>query len=82
MKFDTKRFAITGGIFWAVALFLTTLVSVFTGGFAKAFLEGIASIYPGYSISLIGSIIGLLYGFLDVFIGVYIFVWIYKKVGK
>ena len=82
MKWNTKRFALAGGIMWALCLFVTTLVSVFTGGFAKAFLDGIASIYPGYSISLAGSVIGLIYGFLDVFVGVYIFAWIYKMLGK
>lgn len=81
MKFETKRFAVTGGIVWGVALFLTTLISVYTG-FAQSFLTGIASIYPGYSISLTGSVLGLIYGFLDVFIGAYIFVWVYKKLGK
>ena len=82
MKWDTRRFAITGGIVWALILSLTTLISVYTRGFAKAFLDGIGSIYPGYSISLGGSIIGLIYGFFDVFIGVYIFAWVYKKLGK
>lgn len=81
MKWDTRRFAISGGIVWALCLFVTTLVSTYTG-FAKPFLAGVASIYPGYSISLGGSIIGLIYGFFDVFIGVYIFAWVYKKLGK
>jgi hypothetical protein len=65
MQWDTRRFALAGGIFWGVILFLTTLVSVYTG-YARAFLTGIASIYPGYSISLLGSVVGLVYGFLDV----------------
>ena len=82
MKWTTKRFAIAGGVMWALCLFVTTLASVYMGGFAKAFLDGIASIYPGYSISVVGSFIGLVYGFVDVFIGVYIFAWIYKMVGK
>ncbi|MGH7245623.1 MAG: bacteriophage holin [Nitrosotalea sp.] len=81
MKWDLKRFAITGGIVWAVSLFLTTVVSVYTG-FAQPFLNGVGSIYPGYSISLVGSVIGFVYGFFDVFIGVYIFAWVYKKLGK
>lgn len=81
MKWDIKRFALTGGIIWAVLLFVTTLISVSTG-YATPFLNVIASIYPGYSISVIGSIVGLVYGFLDILIGVYIFVWLYKKLGK
>lgn len=81
MKSDTKRFALTGGIIWALTIFLTTLASIYSG-YGRAFLNGIASIYPGYTISLAGSIIGLVYGFFDVFIGVYIVVWVYKRLGK
>lgn len=81
MKWDTKRVALTGGIIWAVALFLTTLLSVYTG-FAQVFLNQFVSLYPGYSISLVGSIVGLIYGFVDVFVGVYIFVWVYKRLSR
>lgn len=81
MKWNTKRVALAGGIFWAAALFLTTLISIWTGLFVD-FLKVISSIYPGFSISYVGSVIGLVYGFLDVFIGVYIFVWIYKRLGR
>lgn len=81
MKWNTKRIAITGGIIWAVLLFLTTLAGVYFG-YATAFLNIIAAIYPGYSVSLMGSVVGLVYGFLDIFIGVYLFTWVYKQVGK
>lgn len=81
MKWDTKRVALTGGIIWAAILFITTIISTYTG-YAQSFLNGIAGIYPGYSISIAGSVAGLIYGFFDVFIGVYIFVWLYKKLGK
>lgn len=81
MKWDTKRVALSSGIIWGAGLFLTTIVSVYSG-YAKPFLDGIASIYPGYSISLTGSIIGAIYGFLDFFIGTYVFVWVYKRLGK
>ncbi len=82
MKYSTKRFALAGGIVWGLCLFATTLVSVYTNGFAKAFLDGVGSIYPGYSISVVGSVVGLIYGFFDVFIGVYLFTWVYKALGK
>ncbi|HVA96163.1 MAG TPA: hypothetical protein VND99_00765 [Candidatus Acidoferrales bacterium] len=81
MKWDTKRAAITGGIVWGAALFLLTLLSVWTG-IAVPFLQGIASVYIGYTISITGSVIGLIYGFIDVFVGVYITVWVYKQLGK
>lgn len=78
---NTRRAALTGGILWGGCFFLTTLLSVYTG-YGKSFLEVWTSVYPGYNISLTGSIIGLVYGFLDMFVGVYIIAWVYKRVGK
>lgn len=81
MKWDVKRVALTGGIIWAMGMFVTTLLGVYFG-YATEFLRSMASIYPGYSVSLVGSIVGLIYGFLDVFVGVYVFAWVYQKLGK
>ena len=81
MKWSVKRAALTGGIVWASAIFLTTLLAL-SFNYGRAFLDGIASIYPGYSISPMGSVIGFVYGFCDMFVGVYIVVWVYKIVGK
>ena len=82
MKWNTKRVALAGGIIWAAGMFATTIISIYTNGYAREFLNIMASIYPGYTISLAGSVIGAIYGFLDVFVLVYIFTWIYKKLGK
>lgn len=81
MKVDVKRIAVTGGIIWGVILFVTTLLGVYWG-YGMAFLNGMVSIYPGFTVSPVGSIVGAIYGFFDVFIGVYIFAWVYQKVGK
>ena len=75
------RVAVAGGIVWGATIFLTTLLNLYLG-YGTVFLNWVASIYPGYSISLVGSVIGLVYGFLDVFVGVYIITWVYKQVGK
>ncbi len=77
MPLNPKAFSLTAGIIWGLALLVLTLISVGTG-FAAMFLNVIASIYPGYSISLLGSIIGLIYGFADASIGFYIFARIYN----
>lgn len=68
------------GFVWGVSLFITTWVSFYTG-YADLFLKTLAgSIYPGYSISPVGSFLGLIYGFLDGFIGGAVIAWIYNKV--
>jgi putative effector of murein hydrolase LrgA (UPF0299 family) len=76
-----RHIALAGGITWAAAMFLSTLAYVFTG-YGEACLKVMASIYPGFTLTLPGSIVGAVYGFLDIYIGVYIFYWVYKKVGK
>ena len=81
MKSNVKQAALAGGIIWALTLFLTTLGGVYFG-YGIAFLNVWVSIYPGYNISLLGSIIGLVYGFLDMFVGIYIIAWVYGKLSK
>ncbi len=81
MKKNVRRVALTGGAVWALLMGVTTLLSVYTG-YATDFLNVMASIYPGYSISLPGVVVGLVYGFFDVYVGVYIFTWVYGWFGK
>jgi len=77
MKLNLKALSLSSGIVWAGAVFLTTLLSVPTG-YAKDVLNLVGSIYPGYSISWIGSLIGLIYAFVDGFICALIFGLIYN----
>lgn len=48
MALDVKALALTAGLFWAAATFLTALVNLFSPGYGLAFLEAMASLYPGY----------------------------------
>lgn len=70
----------SGGILIALVQFVATLLCVWTG-YAAGYLEVVSSVYPGYSISYVGSIIGLIYGFIDGFIGFGLFGLIYSKLG-
>jgi len=81
MTLNAKNFALAGGILWGAAMLILTLISVATG-YGDAFLTLIATVYPGYSISVVGSILGLVYGFIDAFIGLYIFAWLYNWLEK
>lgn len=70
------------GTVWGVSLFITTWVSYFSG-YGRLFLEVLAqSIYPGYSISPLGSLLGLFYGFLDGLISGSCIAWLYNKMVK
>ena len=77
MKLNLLGLGFAAGIIWGLAVFLMTLVSM-SSGYADKALKGVASIYPGYSVSLGGSFIGLVYGFVDGFVCALIFGLIYN----
>ncbi len=77
MVLNAKNFGLAAGIWWGFSILVMTLVSAGTG-YAAGFLNVIAGIYPGYSISLFGSIIGLVYGFIDGFVGFFVLIWLYN----
>ena len=71
MKLNLKALTITLAIVWAGAIFIVGLANMIWPGYARAFLQVIASIYPGYAAS--GSfgdvIVGSLYALVDGAIG-------------
>lgn len=75
---DPKKLGVAGGILWGLCMFITTIISIYSG-YAEDFLNMMASIYPGYSISGFGSIVGLIYGFFDAFVGLFLLAWLYNK---
>jgi hypothetical protein len=85
MKLNIKALALTGGILWAVALLLVGAANLIWSGYGGAFLQLMASIYPGYHASgSIGDlIVGVLYALLDGVVCGLIFGWLYNLlVGK
>ncbi len=81
MKLDVKKFGLAGGILWAVALFVWTLVALFTG-YGENMLRLIEGVYPWYEISFGGAILGAIWGFIDGFVGCWLFAWIYNRLAK
>ncbi len=81
MRLNPIALGIALGAVWGGSLFVTTWVSYYTG-YGRLFLEVLAgSIYPGYSITPLGSFLGLFYGFLDGFISASVIGWIYNKIA-
>ena len=76
-----KKLGLAGGIIWGLCMFLTTIISIYTG-YAKQWLLLMSDIYPGYHITWWGSLIGLIYGFLDAYIGLFLLGWLYNKFIK
>ena len=82
MKLSPVALGIGLGSVWGAALFITTWVCFLTG-YGRLFLEVLAqSIYPGYSISPLGSLVGLVFGFADGFVGGGLIALVYNKASK
>ncbi len=79
MRLKPLALGLSLGIVWGFVLFITTWLSYFTG-YGKLLLDVLAgSIYPGYTISPLGSVIGFIYGFLDLFTMGILAGWIYNR---
>ena len=80
MKLNIKAFCLTTGILWAVAVFLVGVANLMWSGYGGAFLQVIASIYPGYDASRsIGAVIvGTVYALVDRLVLGLVFAWVYN----
>jgi len=80
MKLNLRAFLLTVGILWAGAFFLTGLANLFWCGYGGAFLQVMASVYPGYQATgTFGDVIvGTLYALVDGLISGLIFGGLYN----
>lgn len=76
---DAKKLGVAGGILSGLFMLVFTLISVFTG-YGHDWFAHLSSIYPGYSVSVVGSLVGLVYGFIDGFVCLFLLGWLYNKV--
>ncbi|MAE63503.1 MAG: hypothetical protein CMJ18_04465 [Phycisphaeraceae bacterium] len=83
MKLSIRALATTVAILWGGAVLLVGLANLIWPSYGGAFLEVVASIYPGYHASgTIGSVIvGTLYAIIDGAVGGLIFAWLYNFVA-
>jgi hypothetical protein len=84
MRFNIFALSLAVGIFWSVAIFIVALANMIWPGYGNAFLDLLASIYPGYQHNPgIGSIVtATLYGLVDGLIGGAIFAWLYNLLAS
>ena len=80
MRLDLKALALTAGILWALALFLTGVANLVWPGYGVAFLKLMASLYPGYHAGhSIGQVVmGACYAFVDGAVSGLMFGWLYN----
>ena len=80
MKFNTKAFAISSGLIYGFALFVSVWWLMARGYSNQETL--LSMVYPYLTISPFGSLLGLIYGLFDgVIIGA-LFAWLYNHLAK
>jgi len=77
MKFDIKALAVAGGVIWGCIVFLITLWLIVRNLHTEPMIFEL--IYPGYSVSGLGSLVGLAYGFVDGAVVGLAFGWLYNS---
>jgi len=75
------RLGVAAGIVWGLCIFICTILAMYIG-YSIQFLNIMADIYPGFTITWWGSLVGLLYGFLDAFVGFFLIAWIYNLLAE
>lgn len=78
---NCKKLGLAGGIIWSFSMFICTILALYTG-YSSEFLNLIATVYLGFSISWTGAFIGLIYGFIDAFVGFYLLAYLYNKLPE
>jgi hypothetical protein len=81
MTLNAKALALSAGILWGAAVFVITMATLLRGG-AGQHVGLLAAVYPGYTVTYLGSIIGLVYGFVSAAALGWLLAWLYNKMGK
>lgn len=82
MKLDTKALAITFALIWGGCIFLVALLNSTSSGYGQAFVDLMASVYPGFHPGGIGgAVVGGLYGAVDGAVCGVLLGWIYNTVA-
>ena len=81
MKLDVRAVAVVLALAWGIlGMFVTGLANLIWPGYGQAFLDVMASLYPGYTAtaSFGQVIIGALYGIFDGAVAGAVFAWLYN----
>jgi hypothetical protein len=84
MRFDVTALALTAGLLWGAAMLVVAGANLVWPGYGRAFLELVASIYPGYQpgAGLRSVVVGTLYALVDGVVGGAVFAWLYNLFAR
>ena len=83
MKLNIRALALAAGILWGGAVLLVSLGNMIWPPYGGAFLQAVASVYPGYDPAGggIAIVIGTIFGFVDGAIAGLVIGWLYNKLS-
>ena len=80
MRIHITAFSLAVGLVWGAAILMVASVNLFIPTYGHAFLEWVASAYPGYypGTGAFSLLVGTLYGWVDGMIAGALLAWIYN----
>jgi len=84
MKLSLRALMLTVALLWGGAVLFCGLLNLIWPTYGVAFLQMVASIYPGYHAtrSLGSVVVGTLYALLDGAVCGLLFAWLYNRFAK
>ena len=84
MRFNVIALALAVGFIWSGAILVVASANQIWPGYGRAFLDLVASLYPGYHPNAgVGSVVaGALYGLVDGTIGGAVLGWLYNLLAR
>lgn len=84
MKLSIKKFTLSCGILWGLAIFMVSIANFIWPSYGVLFLTIIASIYPGYEAThgIYSVITGTLYAIVDASIAGAVFAYLYNNLPE
>ncbi len=83
MKLSEKQLGLACAILWGGVMLFMGLANAAWSGYGQAFLNVIASVYPGYhGGSLLQVALGTVYGIVDGLMGGFVLAWLYNRFAQ
>lgn len=84
MKLDVRALAFAAAIVWGACMFVVTVANLLWPTYGTAFLQAMASVYPGYvgERSVGQAIVGTLYALVDGGIAGALLAWLYNRFAR
>jgi hypothetical protein len=84
MQLDIKAITTTCALLWGGATLLVGIANIAFPGYGLAFLDLLASVYPGYEVTATGGSVFVLtlYGIVDGALGGLVFAWLYNALRR